>query len=294
MDNSHKTRDQLLARNKQLEADMKTLRREFNKKATETRSNRTSQTQEVSEEVERLRREIQRYRLELSNRDNNFNRMFTEKQPMLVNQRNQKPPPTGAIYAFSQGNSASSKTNLTNGVTASSNGCVPEMLPNELAASQSAAPKTTLTQHNQAFFRGGREQVHQINFLDPENPVGQMERQHTLPERSLMHDRSSTAGPGKHKPLDNRPRTQHFGQKFKHDRLISLERSTMRQTSSALYTEQPTQILPQRNGERPISSSLPSICSTPEQRRLSAQATKPVSIQLTKPKPLPREVLYGK
>ena len=35
MENSHKTRDQLLARNKQLEADMKALKREFNKKVTD-------------------------------------------------------------------------------------------------------------------------------------------------------------------------------------------------------------------------------------------------------------------
>lgn len=294
MDNSHKTRDQLLARNKQLEADMKALRREFNRKATETRSIRTPQTQEVSEEVERLRREIQRYRLELSNRDNNFNRMFTEKQPMLVNQRNQKPAQTGAIYAFSHGNSASSKANLSNELMTPTSGYVSEMSQHELFESHKATSQKTPMPQNQSLLRGGREQVHPINFLDPENPVGQLERQNTLPERSLTHDRTFTNGHGKSKSFDNRPRTQHFGHKVRNDRLIALERSTLRQTSSDLYPEQPTQILPQRNGERPISSSLPSICSTPEQRRLSAQATKPVSIQLMKPKPLPREVLYGK
>ena len=35
MDNAHKARDQLLGRNKQLEADMKALKREFSKRVTE-------------------------------------------------------------------------------------------------------------------------------------------------------------------------------------------------------------------------------------------------------------------
>ena len=38
--------------------------------------------QDYDEEIERLRREIQRYRMELSNRETNFNRMFAEKSPL--------------------------------------------------------------------------------------------------------------------------------------------------------------------------------------------------------------------
>ena len=46
--------------------------------------------QDTSEEVDRLKREILRYRMELSNRESNFNRMFTEKQPVFVNQNNRR------------------------------------------------------------------------------------------------------------------------------------------------------------------------------------------------------------
>lgn len=43
--------------------------------------------QDYNEEVEKLRREVQRYRMELSNRDNNFNRMFTDGQQLMVDPR---------------------------------------------------------------------------------------------------------------------------------------------------------------------------------------------------------------
>ena len=244
MENSHKTRDQLLARSKQLEADMKTLRREFNKKTTETHNNRAPQSQDMSEEIERLRREIQRYRLELSNRDNNFNRMFNEKQPMLVNQKHQKQAYMGAIYAFSQGSNGPSKNSLTNGQVGTTNGYTPEMSHTELTAPCHPTPRTPMTQNNQSILRG-REQVHQINFLEPDNQMGQLERQQSVHERSSIQDRVFTNSSGRHKTIDKRPRTQQFGQKMRHDRLFSLERSTLRQTSSALYPEQPTQILPQ-------------------------------------------------
>ncbi|GFO42044.1 protein fam184a-like [Plakobranchus ocellatus] len=295
MENSHKTRDQLLMRNKQLEADMKSLKREFNKKATESRSIRTPQSQEMNEEVERLRREIQRYRLELSNRDNNFNRMFTEKQPMLVNQKSQKQGPSGAIYAFNHANSGPNKIGSANGHIGPTNGYVPDGPYTEPASSQGAVPNTAVTQSGPNFLKG-REQLHKINFMEPDNPVNQLERQQTVPERSTTQDRIFPNSSGKHRAHDTRPRTQgqHFSQKMRHDRLFSFDRNALKQASSALYPEEPTQILPQRSSERPISSSLPSICSTPEQRRLSAQTTKPISIQLTKPKPLPREALYGK
>ena len=41
--------------------------------------------QDYGDELERLRREIQRYRNELSNRETNFNRMFSDKKPVNVN-----------------------------------------------------------------------------------------------------------------------------------------------------------------------------------------------------------------
>lgn len=46
-----------------------------------------SSFQDYNEEVEKLRREVQRYRMELSNRDNNFNRMFTDGQQLMVDPR---------------------------------------------------------------------------------------------------------------------------------------------------------------------------------------------------------------
>ncbi|KAK3097333.1 hypothetical protein FSP39_008767 [Pinctada imbricata] len=42
------------------------------------------ETDDYNEEVEKLRREVQRYRMELSNRDNNFNRMFSDAGQQLV------------------------------------------------------------------------------------------------------------------------------------------------------------------------------------------------------------------
>lgn len=36
------------------------------------------------EELERLRREVQRYRLEISNRESNFNRVFAEQKPVVT------------------------------------------------------------------------------------------------------------------------------------------------------------------------------------------------------------------
>ncbi|KAL8616683.1 hypothetical protein ACOMHN_031665 [Nucella lapillus] len=90
LEESHHTRDHLIVRNKQLEGEMKTLRRDFNRKVTEVvngqklQRNGAEYSQDYSEELERLRRQVQRYRLELSNRVVNFNRMFTEKQPIHV------------------------------------------------------------------------------------------------------------------------------------------------------------------------------------------------------------------
>lgn len=43
--------------------------------------------QTYNDELERLRAEVRRYRLELQNRDANFNRVFTEQQPLIVDPR---------------------------------------------------------------------------------------------------------------------------------------------------------------------------------------------------------------
>ncbi|XP_076465692.1 uncharacterized protein LOC143297303 [Babylonia areolata] len=88
LEESSKAREQLMARNRQLEADLKALKRELNRKMADmvngqkANRNGSALSQSQNEELERLRREIQRYRLELINRDANFNRMFTDKQPI--------------------------------------------------------------------------------------------------------------------------------------------------------------------------------------------------------------------
>lgn len=43
--------------------------------------------QNYNDELEKLRAEVRRYRLELQNRDANFNRVFTEQQPLIVDPR---------------------------------------------------------------------------------------------------------------------------------------------------------------------------------------------------------------
>lgn len=42
------------------------------------------------DELDRLRKEVQRYRLELSNRESSFNRMFTDHQPVIVEGKTKK------------------------------------------------------------------------------------------------------------------------------------------------------------------------------------------------------------
>ncbi|XP_025078200.1 spindle pole body component 110-like isoform X2 [Pomacea canaliculata] len=92
LDENQRGREQLAARNKQLEMDIKALKRDFNRRVAEIMNNQARMqksapplSQDQNEELEKLRREVQRYRLELSNRDVNFNRMFTNKQPTYVN-----------------------------------------------------------------------------------------------------------------------------------------------------------------------------------------------------------------
>ncbi|XP_068740371.1 uncharacterized protein MCAP_0864-like [Montipora capricornis] len=51
---------------------------------------RTTPAFDRDDELERLRREVQRYRLELSNRESSFNRMFTDHQPVIVDGKTRK------------------------------------------------------------------------------------------------------------------------------------------------------------------------------------------------------------
>nr|XP_022309117.1 uncharacterized protein LOC111114882 isoform X7 [Crassostrea virginica] len=101
------------SKSQKLEADLKNLRKDFSKKVSEVvasqraqashqlpaqrqytptgtmtiKSYTTRMMKDYNEEVEKLRREVQRYRMELSNRDNNFNRMFTDGQQLMVDPR---------------------------------------------------------------------------------------------------------------------------------------------------------------------------------------------------------------
>ena len=43
--------------------------------------------QEYIDEIERLKREVQKYRNELQNRESNFNRMFVDQNPVMVERR---------------------------------------------------------------------------------------------------------------------------------------------------------------------------------------------------------------
>ena len=49
----------------------------------------------------KLKKEVEKYRMELRNREGNFNRMFTEKQPIFVDKRAGK---FAAFDGFQNGN----------------------------------------------------------------------------------------------------------------------------------------------------------------------------------------------
>ncbi|KAK6188938.1 hypothetical protein SNE40_005012 [Patella caerulea] len=96
LDESLKNRDMLIGRNKQLENELKNAKKDFNRRVSEAVSSHVGRISKSahhsdSEELERLRKEVRKYKLELSNRDWNFNRMFTEKQPIFVDHRVAKP-----------------------------------------------------------------------------------------------------------------------------------------------------------------------------------------------------------
>lgn len=84
---------------RQLELKIQQYIDERNKKKEVKRLSRPKGSPEVpwttpafdrDDELERLRREVQRYRLELSNRESSFNRMFTDHQPVIVDGKARK------------------------------------------------------------------------------------------------------------------------------------------------------------------------------------------------------------
>ncbi|XP_006815202.1 uncharacterized protein LOC102808448 [Saccoglossus kowalevskii] len=89
---SNEIRENLSQKNKQLEDDVKMLKKELRKRIKSSGNDRSSvvRTQSAwdpSDEIERLRREIKWYRMELTNREGNFNRVFAENAPVRIDPR---------------------------------------------------------------------------------------------------------------------------------------------------------------------------------------------------------------
>ncbi|VDI43118.1 Hypothetical predicted protein [Mytilus galloprovincialis] len=109
LEETHRNKMKLEEKNAKLETDLKNLRKDFSRKVAEVVASQKmqhhQQLQQVqshqqpstrlspgaftdyNDELEKLRREVQRYRMELSNRDNNFNRVFSTQQPLTVDPR---------------------------------------------------------------------------------------------------------------------------------------------------------------------------------------------------------------
>ncbi|XP_062596977.1 protein FAM184A-like isoform X2 [Saccostrea cucullata] len=106
LEETHRSKMHFESKSQKLETDLKNLKRDFSKKVSEVVASQRAQAashqlpsqrqytptgtmtiKDYNEEVEKLRREVQRYRMELSNRDNNFNRMFTDGQQLMVDPR---------------------------------------------------------------------------------------------------------------------------------------------------------------------------------------------------------------
>ncbi|XP_064609906.1 protein FAM184A-like [Liolophura sinensis] len=95
LEETHRVKENVITKNRQLEADLKQLRKDFGRKVSEIVSSKNSIAMpaqisnqvDYNSEIERLRREVHKYRMELSNRDLNFNRMFTDKQPIVIDPR---------------------------------------------------------------------------------------------------------------------------------------------------------------------------------------------------------------
>ncbi|XP_059148329.1 paramyosin-like [Physella acuta] len=180
LDGSNKSRDQHQSRCKQLENEIKTMKIQFNKKLTEMANNghhrsvKTREDDESSDEVERLRRELQKYRLELTNRDFNFNRMFTDKQPVLLDQRAGQP------------RKKSSALNLSNG-----SGFIPHLISPQGALQSNFLPQT---------FHKDR-QVVKSNVFDSADPENQpdfrtlnISNDEVILDNSQEHANSGTYG----------------------------------------------------------------------------------------------------
>lgn len=109
LEETHRNKMKLEEKNAKLETDLKNLRKDFSRKVAEVVASQKmqhhQQLQQVqshqqpstrlspgaftdyNDELEKLRREVQRYRMELSNRDSNFNRVFSTQQPLTVDPR---------------------------------------------------------------------------------------------------------------------------------------------------------------------------------------------------------------
>ncbi|XP_056022556.1 protein FAM184A-like isoform X10 [Ostrea edulis] len=120
LEETHRSKMHFESKSQKLETDLKNLKKDFSKKVSEVVASQRAQQAshhlpaqrqytDYNEEVEKLRREVQRYRMELSNRDNNFNRMFTDGQQLMVDPRagkiaitqQQKRPPSSRVSSAS-------------------------------------------------------------------------------------------------------------------------------------------------------------------------------------------------
>ncbi|CAG2256606.1 unnamed protein product [Mytilus edulis] len=135
LEETHRNKMKLEEKNAKLETDLKNLGKTFSRKVAEVVASQKMQhhqqlqqvqshqqpstrlspgaftshhsctNKDYNDELEKLRREVQRYRMELSNRDNNFNRVFSTQQPLTVD------PRAGKIGMSSQQVIASHRSN---------------------------------------------------------------------------------------------------------------------------------------------------------------------------------------
>ncbi|XP_077989378.1 uncharacterized protein LOC144443713 [Glandiceps talaboti] len=86
-------KENLSHRNRQLEDDLKMLKKELRKRlqssggADSAKTGMSRTPLNLNEEIERLKREIKWYRMELCNREGNFNRVFAENRPVRLDTR---------------------------------------------------------------------------------------------------------------------------------------------------------------------------------------------------------------
>lgn len=103
---NEKSKQQLLAKIKQLENDIKRTKKQLlskkqNPKMNERRNSYFNGNED--DELDKLRNEVARYKMELSNRENNFNRVFSDVQPVLLDRRSQN-----HVRKYSTGNQTQS------------------------------------------------------------------------------------------------------------------------------------------------------------------------------------------